>query len=80
MKHAEVANKEICKDVQHLEDFFQAVLKGGGEGVILRDPKSLYQPGRSASFLKHKVYMTVCMTMYNDKYMFCVFCAEIQRL
>ncbi len=34
---------------------FQDVIDKGGEGVILRDPVSLYQPGRSAGYLKHKV-------------------------
>ena len=27
----------------------------GGEGVIIRDPSSPYQAGRSSGFLKHKV-------------------------
>ena len=39
----------------HLESFFQDVVGKGGEGVILRDPTSLIQPGRSPGYLKHKV-------------------------
>ena len=47
--------KVECKDIQHLESFFQDVIDKGGEGVILRDPMGLWQPGRSAGYLKHKV-------------------------
>ena len=55
-KYIEVAANEECKDVAHLESFFQDVLDRGGEGIILRDPSSLLQPGRSPGFLKHKVH------------------------
>lgn len=34
---------------------FQDILDKGGEGVILRDPASPNEPGRSPGFLKHKV-------------------------
>lgn len=54
-KYAKVAPKEECKGVQHLEEFFQGVMDRGGEGIILRDPTSLYEPGRSSGYLKHKV-------------------------
>lgn len=39
----------------HIEKYFQDVMDKGGEGIILRDPASPLQPGRSAGFLKHKV-------------------------
>src|SRR5690242_18344654 len=51
----EVAPSVRCKDFNHLEVFLQDVIDQGGEGVILRDPSSPYQPGRSLGFLKHKV-------------------------
>jgi ATP-dependent DNA ligase len=54
-KYFEVAQKEVCKDLSHFETFFQDIVDKGGEGVILRDPTSLLQPGRSPGFLKHKV-------------------------
>jgi len=54
-KFIEFARWEACRDKSHLEKFFQDVIDQGGEGVILRDPKALLQPGRSASYLKHKV-------------------------
>jgi len=51
----EVACKEVCSDVSHLEKFFQDVIDKGGEGVILREPHALPKPGRDPSYLKHKV-------------------------
>lgn len=54
-KFIEVAPREECRDMHHLETFFQDMIDKGGEGVILRDPSSLLQPGRSPGYLKHKV-------------------------
>lgn len=51
----EIAPKEKCVDMRHLERFFQDVIDKGGEGIILRDPAALLQPGRSLGYLKHKV-------------------------
>jgi len=56
----EVACKEVCQDISHLEKFFQDVIDKGGEGVILRDPYALPKPGRDPSYLKHKV----CLLLY----------------
>jgi len=50
-----VASYEICHDTAHLEKIFQDIMDKGGEGVILRDPGSAYEAGRSGGFLKHKV-------------------------
>lgn len=51
----ELAPKQVCQGVQHLNEFFQDIVDNGGEGIILRDPSSPFQSGRSAGFLKHKV-------------------------
>jgi len=51
----EVARKEACMGIDHLEKVFQDILDAGGEGIILRDPTSPYMPGRSPGYLKHKV-------------------------
>lgn len=50
-----VAPYEVCKDTAHLEKVFQNIMDQGGEGIILRDPSSPQQSGRSSGFLKHKV-------------------------
>jgi ATP-dependent DNA ligase len=39
----------------HLKQYFNEILKKGGEGVVLRKPASMYQPGRSESLCKYKV-------------------------
>lgn len=54
-KYIEMARKEECRDVHHMETFFQEIIDRGGEGIILRDPRASYQPGRSPGYLKHKV-------------------------
>ena len=38
----------------------QQVIEGGGEGVILRRPHSLYLPGRSSHLIKFKVCRDAC--------------------
>jgi ATP-dependent DNA ligase len=38
-----------------MQQFLQDIIDMGGEGIILRDPLSPYQVGRSSGFLKHKV-------------------------
>jgi len=63
---------EICMDTSHMESFFQDVIDKGGEGIILRDPKSPYQPGRSLGYLKHKVssafFLVAILFFVNMKY------------
>jgi len=54
-KYIALARKEICKDVQHLDQKFQQIIDEGGEGIILRDPTCVTQSGRSDGYLKHKV-------------------------
>lgn len=51
----ELAPKVECTGANHLEQFYQDIIDGGGEGVILRDPGARLQPGRSPGYLKHKV-------------------------
>lgn len=46
---------EVCQGVDHLGKSFQDILDAGGEGIILRDPSSPFERGRSPGFLKHKV-------------------------
>jgi DNA ligase-1 len=51
----DIAPKKVCKDRDHMQEFMQDIIDKGGEGIILRDPMSQYQAGRSAGYLKHKV-------------------------
>ena len=50
-----LATKKECNDMKHMEKLFQDVIDQGGEGIILRNPTTPYQPGRSPGYLKHKV-------------------------
>ena len=66
-----IAEKVVCQGNEHLESFFQDVIDKGGEGIILRDPQALLQPGRSPSYLKHKVLSLLlfsCFKYNNQKY------------
>jgi len=54
-KYVSLAPYVVCKDTSHFEELYQDIIDQGGEGVILRDPLSPYQSGRSTGYLKHKV-------------------------
>ena len=54
-KYIGIAEKVVCEGSAHLETFFQDIIDHGGEGVILRNPASPLEPGRSHGYLKHKV-------------------------
>lgn len=59
-----MAPRVVCKGGEHLESFLQDVLDRGGEGIILRDPQSPYQAGRSKGYLKHKVTSRRCFSPF----------------
>jgi len=42
------------KSLKHLETIYKEVLKNGGEGVMIKDPKSQYEDKRSNYMLKYK--------------------------
>jgi DNA ligase-1 len=60
----EVAPMELCRDLQHMQQFLQDIIDIGGEGIILRDPVCPYQSGRSSGFLKHKVLVCVYVCVF----------------
>ncbi len=45
-----------CKDKAHLESYFSSIVKNGGEGVVLRDPKAPYIDKRTDKALKYKAF------------------------
>ena len=51
----QVAPYQVCEGTDHLEKIFQDIMDQGGEGIILRDPSTSFEVGRSRGFLKHKV-------------------------
>lgn len=46
----------VCRDVEHLRAELQAVEALGGEGLMLRQPRSQYVAGRSSTLLKVKTF------------------------
>jgi DNA ligase 1 len=46
-----------CRDAEHLVQFLREVEAAGGEGVMLRKPKSVYDHKRSGSLLKVKSFL-----------------------
>jgi len=47
---------ERCKSIAHLREELARVESLGGEGLMLRQPNSLYEVGRSATLLKVKTF------------------------
>jgi len=54
--HLKILKQTVVKSQQHLQDFLQQVVSGKGEGVVVRNPKTLYETGRLSSALKVKQY------------------------
>ena len=51
-----VIEHEVCKNIEHLRKKLADVEAAGGEGLILRKPRSAYTIGRSADILKVKTF------------------------
>ncbi len=56
-KYAQALAQVRCKNVGHLRKELDRIEKLGGEGLMLRDPKSNYVVGRSRTLLKVKSFM-----------------------
>jgi DNA ligase len=60
--HTDIADKlsilkqTKIKNAQQVKLFFDKVIAGGGEGIVLRDPDEPYYTGRTSSALKHKPF------------------------
>ena len=53
--HVHLVKSIRCNDFKHLNLYLDEILNGGGEGIILREPNSIYTVGLiSSSFLKLK--------------------------
>lgn len=54
--HVSVAEQVLCKNLSHMEKHLDSLLEKGAEGVMLRQPGSLYESGRSGTCLKVKKF------------------------
>ncbi len=43
-----------CKSISHMTQFFNDLCENGAEGIILKNPASMYKQRRSSSMLKYK--------------------------
>ena len=57
-----------CKGPEHLKEFFDSIVKKNGEGVILREPGSLYENGRSQGLKKYKQYFDAEVKVTKNVY------------
>ena len=55
-KYAEILAQTQCKGLNHLREELARVEALGGEGLMLRQPASLYEVGRSSTLLKVKTF------------------------
>ncbi len=62
--HLKVLKQTPVKNKQQLEDFLTEIIRQKGEGVVVRNPDTLYATGRLASALKVKRYFdTECTVL-----------------
>ncbi|HEX3654530.1 MAG TPA: DNA ligase [Pirellulales bacterium] len=54
LRYVGVLPQQQCRSLEHLRDELELVLAGGGEGLMLRQPGSQYESGRSSTLLKVK--------------------------
>jgi DNA ligase-1 len=57
--YIQVIKPHKCLGQEHFNKFFNDILSKGGEGVILRAAASKYESGRSSSFYKLKVHLSL---------------------
>ena len=54
---AEEISQDLCRDEAHLHELLDAITSGGAEGLMLREPESLYVGKRSSTLLKVKKFL-----------------------
>ena len=53
-KYCQMLEQTVCKGAKHLTDEMDRILAIKGEGVMIKDPKSMYESKRSDRLLKVK--------------------------
>ncbi len=53
---AKVVEFVKCEGKEHLQQFNDSIIAKGGEGVMLREPRSMYKQGRSTSLRRFKPF------------------------
>ena len=65
---AKVVEFVKCENKEHLKQFNESVIAKGGEGVMLREPGSMYKPGRSTSLRKLKPFFDTEVKVVKNQY------------
>lgn len=66
--YLKVARQITCKDEEHLKSFLQEIEKGGGEGVVVRNPDTKYVAKRDPASLKIKSFQDAeCEVLEHHK-------------
>jgi DNA ligase-1 len=55
-KNLQLLPQQLCRNVEHLREELTRIEGLGGEGLMLREPGSQYQAGRSSTLLKVKTF------------------------
>jgi DNA ligase-1 len=56
LPYAGILPQQRCRGIEHLHDELMQIIARGGEGLMLREPGSRYEPGRSNTLLKVKQF------------------------
>jgi DNA ligase-1 len=55
-KKVTIIPQHLCQNVRELEEFLEEIIALKGEGVMIKNPKSMYEPTRSSNLLKVKKF------------------------
>jgi len=53
-----MASQKVVESEEHMEETYRKIIEKGGEGIMLKDPDSLYGNGRSNYLLKYNPLST----------------------
>jgi len=62
-----IIEQKRCRGKTHLQAWLHQLVREGAEGVVVRNPSTLYQTGRSANALKVKTYTDAECTIIGYK-------------
>ena len=73
---AKVVEYIKCENKEHLKQFNESIIAKAGEGVVLREPGSLYKQGRSQSLRKYKPYFDTEVKVVKNQYPYGFSCQQ----
>ena len=61
---------------EHLKEFSDGIIAKGGEGVMLREPHSLYKGGRSSALRKYKPFLDTEVKVVENNFPYGLMCKQ----